>query len=72
MSFVETDILGVYVAPISIMMVFAYAVLFGLRKAAVRLGWFDLLWHPGLFELALYMIILSATVLTVGALHAHV
>ena len=72
MSFVETDILGVYVAPISLMMIAAYAILFCLRALIARLGWFEAIWHPGLFEFALYMIILSAIVLVSASLHANV
>ncbi len=69
MSFVEVDLLGVYVAPISLMMIAAYALLFLFRKLATRFGWFDHVWHPGLFELAVYMIILSAMVLVVARVH---
>lgn len=72
MKFVETDLFGVYVAPISLMMIAAYAILFGLRKLATRLGWFEYIWHPGLFEVALYMIILSSIVLITASLHANV
>jgi protein AaeX len=72
MSFVEVDLFGVYVAPMSVMMVAAYAVLFCFRKVAARLGWFDFIWHPGLFEFALYMVILSGIVLMTASLHLHV
>lgn len=72
MSFVEVDLFGVYVAPLSIMMAAAYGLLFCFRQVAVRLGWFDHIWHPGLFELALYVIILSAVVLLAGRMFPHV
>jgi hypothetical protein len=71
MSFVEQDIFGVYVAPIAPMIVAAYVVLYIFRKVAARLGWFDFIWHPGLFEFALYLIILSTIVLAAARLHSH-
>lgn len=72
MSFVEVDLFGVYVAPVAILMVAAYGVLFGIRRLAARFGWLRFVWHLGLFELALYVVILSAMVLIAASLHAHV
>lgn len=66
MRFVEINLLGVYVAPISVMMVAAWIVAIGLRRLADR---FDLLrhvWHPALFVSAAYAIMLSSIVLVVG------
>jgi protein AaeX len=66
MRFVELDLFGVYVAPISVMLVVAWLVTIALRRAAVR---FDLLrhvWHPALFVSAVYMIVLSSFVLAVA------
>ena len=71
MSFVEVNLFGVYVAPISLMMIVAYGVLYGFRRVAARRGWFAFVWHPGLFELALYLIILSTIVLLAAQLHLH-
>ena len=64
MRFVEINLLGVYVAPISLMMVAAWILTIGLRRIAAR---FDLLrhvWHPAMFVFATYMSVLSAFVLT--------
>ncbi|MCW6509972.1 DUF1656 domain-containing protein [Lichenifustis flavocetrariae] len=72
MSFVEVDLFGVYVAPMSLMMIGAYGVLYLFRKVATRQGWFDAIWYPGLFEVALYLIILSAIVLLTASLHLYV
>jgi hypothetical protein len=66
MSFTEVNLFGVYVAPISLMMVAAWFVLVALRRAADQ---FDLLrhvWHPALYVFAFYMIILSSIVLIVA------
>ncbi len=72
MNFVEVNLFGVYVAPISILMVAAYGVLFGARRLAIRLGWLASGWFVGLFELALYVVILSTMVLLAARLHVYV
>ena len=63
MSFVEVDLFGVYVAPISIMMVASWLVLVSLRWAAIRGRMLWRVWHPALLEFAVYVIILSSIVL---------
>lgn len=63
MKFTEIDILGVYVAPISLMMVAAWVILVVLRRIADRFGLLQRVWHPALFVFAVYMIILSSIVL---------
>ena len=63
MNFTEIDILGVYVAPISLMMVAAWVILVVLRRIADRFGLLQRVWHPALFVFAVYMIILSSIVL---------
>ncbi len=68
MSFVEIDIFGVYVAPIVPMMVAAFLVTLALRWIAVILGLFRWIWHPALFQLSVYLIVLSAIVVTAGTL----
>ena len=66
MRFVELDLFGVYVAPISVMLVIAWVVTIALRRAAVRFGLLRHVWHPALFVSALYMIVLSSLVLAVA------
>jgi hypothetical protein len=63
MRFAEVDLFGVYVAPISVMMVTAWLVLIALRRVADRFGLLHHVWHPALFDLAFYIIILSSIVL---------
>jgi protein AaeX len=65
--FVEADLLGVYVAPISMMMLIAWLVVIVLRRVAVRLGVLQYVWHPALFVFSVYIIVLSSIVLLVGA-----
>lgn len=62
MRFVEIDLFGVYVAPISLMLVAAWMVTIGLRRVAARFGLLRHVWHPALFVFAVYMIVLSAIV----------
>ncbi len=66
MRFAETNLFGVYVAPISVMLVAAWVVTIGLRRFAARFGLLRYVWHPSLFVLAVYMIVLSAMVLLVA------
>jgi hypothetical protein len=66
MRFVEVDLFGVYVAPISVMMAAAWLVLIALRRVADHFGLLRLVWHPALFVFAFYMIVLSSIVLVVG------
>jgi protein AaeX len=61
--FTEIDLFGVYVAPISLMLVGAWVVTIALRWSAARSGLLRYVWHPALFVLAIYTIVLSTMVL---------
>ena len=63
MSLADVDLFGVYVAPMSVMMVAAWFVTLALRQAAARLGLLRHVWHPALFVFAVYVIVLSSIVL---------
>jgi protein AaeX len=63
MRFHEIDILGVYVAPISVIFIVAWFVTIACRRIAVRYGLLRYVWHPALFVFAVYMIVLSSMVL---------
>jgi protein AaeX len=66
MKFTDIDLFGVYVAPISLMMLAAWVVLIAMRRVADRFGLLHYVWHPALFVLAMYMIVLSSIVLIVA------
>jgi hypothetical protein len=66
MSFVEVNLFGVYVAPISLMMVAAWLVLIALRRVADHFGLLRHVWHPALFVFTVYMSVLSSIVLIVA------
>jgi protein AaeX len=59
----EINMFGVYVAPISPMMVVTWLVTIVLRGAVGRFGLLRYVWHPALFSFSVYIIILSAWVL---------
>jgi hypothetical protein len=65
--FTEINLFGVYVAPISLMMVAAWMVTIGLRWFAARLGLLRYVWHPAAFVFAVYIIVLSSMVLAVAS-----
>jgi hypothetical protein len=65
--FTEINLFGVYVAPMSVMMVAAWVVTISLRRFAARFGLLRHVWHPSLFVFAVYMIVLSSIVLVVAA-----
>jgi hypothetical protein len=63
MRFTEIDLFGVYVAPLSLMLVAAWAITIALRRVAAQYGLLRHVWHPALFAMAVYMIVLSSIVL---------
>jgi len=65
MRLAEINLFGVYVAPISLMIVGAWIITLVLRRIAGR---FDLLrhvWHPALFVFSVYVIVLASWILIV-------
>ena len=61
----EVNLFGVYVAPISVMMVVAWLATITLRRVIVRFDLLRYVWHPALFVFAIYMILLSSIVLLI-------
>lgn len=66
MRFAEIDLFGVYVAPMSVMMVAAWIITITLRRVSARFGLLRFVWHPALFVFAVYMIVLSSMTLIVA------
>ena len=66
MRFTEINLFGVYVAPISLMMVGAWLVTIALRRVADRFGLLRYVWHPALFVFAVYMIVLSSITIIIA------
>ena len=67
MRFTEINLFGVYVAPISVIMVAAWVVTIVLRWYAARFGLLRYVWHPALFMFSVFIIVLSWVVLLVAA-----
>ena len=65
MRFTDINLFGVYVAPISIMMIGAWLITMVLRRVAGRWGLLRYVWHPALFVFAVYIIVLSSMILTI-------
>ena len=63
MRFAEINVFGVYVAPLSLLIVAAWLVTVALRRVLVRFGWLDRVWHPNLFVFAVYVIVLASMTL---------
>jgi hypothetical protein len=66
MKFVEINLFGVYVAPMSVLMIAAWFATLALRRIAGRFGLMQYVWHPALFVFATYMILLSSMVLVIA------
>ena len=66
MRFIEIDLFGVYVAPMSVMLVAAWIITMALRRIAAGFGLLRHVWHPALFVFAIYMIALSSITLAVS------
>jgi len=66
MRFSEIDVFGVYVAPMSLMMVAAWVITITLRRLASRLGLLRHVWHPALFVFAVYIIVLSSMTIIIA------
>jgi hypothetical protein len=64
--FTDINLFGVYVAPISLLMVAAWFVTIGLRWTATRYDLLRHVWHPALFVFSVYIIVLSSMVLVIS------
>ena len=65
MRLAEINLFGVYVAPISLMLVGTWLLTMALRGVAGRFGLLRYVWHPALFVFSVYVIILSSWILIV-------
>ncbi len=65
MRFVEINLLGVYVAPISLLLIAAWILTTASRWVASRFGLLRHVWHPALFVFSVYIIVLSSIVLII-------
>ncbi|MEJ1975916.1 MAG: DUF1656 domain-containing protein [Acetobacteraceae bacterium] len=66
MRYTNLNIFGAYIAPFAPMMLAAWLVTLPLRRLADRLGIARYVWHPALFNIAVYVIVLSLIVIGVA------
>jgi protein AaeX len=66
MTFHEINIFGVYLAPISLMIVAAFVAYVALRRAGTLFGLERQVWHPALVDMAVYAILLALLVLGIA------
>jgi len=58
----EIDLTGLYVAPIILYMLISTPIFLVIRLFLSRVGVLSFVWHPALFEIALFGIILAIVV----------
>ena len=58
----ELDIYGVFIPSLAAWMLIAFLVSLPLRRALAATGFYRLVWHRPLFDLALYVILLGCVV----------
>ncbi|MBB3593949.1 hypothetical protein FHX08_004352 [Rhizobium sp. BK529] len=56
----EFDVYGVYVPRLLVLMVLSFLLIIVVRRILAWLGAYSLVWHRGLFDLALYVLVLGA------------
>ena len=56
----EFDLYGVYVPRLLVLMLLSLVLIIVLRRVLARLGVYSFVWHRGLFDLALYVLLLGA------------
>lgn len=63
----EIDVHGVLVAPLLLWMLLAYLLAAALGRALSRIGFYRLVWHPALFNFALYVVLVGGVVALVSS-----
>jgi protein AaeX len=66
MRFNEINLFGLYVAPIAVILGIAWVVFVILRRTTDRFAPVRRVWHPALFELSVYVIIVSSIILVMA------
>jgi protein AaeX len=66
MTYSEVSLFGIFVSPFPLLMLAAWIAAFPLVRIGNRLGLARNVWHPPLFNTAVYVIVLSTLVLAFG------
>ena len=67
----EIHILGLYAPTALVSALAAGLLMLGARQGLLRLGAYRRVWHPGLFDLALYVVLWTAAAAGLDHLHPH-
>ena len=65
----EINFFGVFLSPFLLWGVIAFFILSVLKRLIARLGGYHHIWHRALFDLSLYIIILTFLVFLIRSLH---
>ena len=66
----EISIYGVYIPSLLVWMIAAFVITSAARAVLTRVGFYKLVWHRSLFNLALYAIVLGGVVALVPSLQS--
>ncbi|MBP2294543.1 DUF1656 domain-containing protein [Azospirillum rugosum] len=64
----EIDVYGLFIPPLLILAVLAWGLSGLLRRGLRAVGFYGWVWHPPLFDLALYVVLLGALTALTGQL----
>lgn len=67
----EIHILGLYAPTALVSALAAGLLMLGARQALLRFSAYRWVWHPGLFDLALYLVLWTAVAAGLDHLHPH-
>ncbi len=63
----EFDAFGVYIPPLLVCLVSAWLLTWLLSRVLIRIGFYRLVWHRPLFDVALYTLVLGSALLAFAA-----
>lgn len=63
----ELDVFGVYIPPLLVCAIVAFLLAALLSQLLIRVGFYRLVWHRPLFDVAMYTIVLGGTLLAFAA-----
>lgn len=67
----EIHILGLYASPALVSAICAGLLILVARQLFLRVGFYRRVWHPGLFDLALYIVLWTATSALIDHVHSN-
>lgn len=67
----EIHILGLYAPPVLVSAIAAGALIFLIRLVLLRTRFYQRVWHPGLFDLALYVVLWSGVALLIDHVNSN-